>query len=625
MPPRFVTTLKPSFTFTGNGGTVSARMLVARGPAGADGVNGTNGAPGATGPVGPSGGPLPPGGTDGQVVVKSGAGTVWGAQQVAKDSIVYLSTDYANIQAAITAAPAGSTVLVPPGSYTITTPLTISKALTVRGPGATITQTTAATNGITVTSSNVTLDGFTLAGTGSTFANTTGINVAATEAAIVTGLRLVRVTVKNWNKYAVYMSSCTGFEISHCTITNIGYGALMLEACRDGSITDNLIDTLTQPAGWVNSYGIAMGRVSTSSLAVSPRSARILCSRNIIKNVPSWEGIDTHGGESLTITDNQVTNCRVGIALVAGANTSGVDTYAPLNMVCSNNTVDSLTSAGTMVAGIELVGASDASGYYEYATGTVTGNVVIDYGRQNQSLDAAYLFYVTRGVTVTGNVAVRPSPTGFSVYNANEDMVLSGNTVIDAWTTALAFSVAVYLNSERNTVVVQGNRMVRGDKTATIVNGRGLWVGTAASNVVIDGGNDFTLATLPYVATDGCVKYDHRGVQSAWVGALPTRGVWQRGSQLNSTLAAASTFPGWVVTTAGGLSSATWAASTAYAAGAWVKTSTGKVLEVRTAGTSSASEPAPTVIGATATDGTVTWVYRSATAAVTKTMPALGA
>lgn len=43
------------------------------------------------------------------------------------------------------------------------------------------------------------------------------------------------------------------------------------------------------------------------------------------------------------------------------------------------------------------------------------------------------------------------------------------------------------------------------------------------------------------------------------------------------------------------------------------------------AGTSGSTQPNPTVIGASATDGGATWAYRSATAAVFKTMAVLGA
>lgn len=56
-----------------------------------------------------------------------------------------------------------------------------------------------------------------------------------------------------------------------------------------------------------------------------------------------------------------------------------------------------------------------------------------------------------------------------------------------------------------------------------------------------------------------------------------------------------------------------WAASTAYALGAFVRLSGGATLEVTTAGTSGTTEPAaPAAVGGTVTNGTVTFTRRPA-------------
>lgn len=57
------------------------------------------------------------------------------ANYVLKHDIVYRVVDYANPQAAIDAAPAGAVVLFPPGSVTITTALSVTKSLSLRGQG----------------------------------------------------------------------------------------------------------------------------------------------------------------------------------------------------------------------------------------------------------------------------------------------------------------------------------------------------------------------------------------------------------------------------------------------------------------------------------------------------------
>lgn len=69
-----------------------------------------------------------------------------------------------------------------------------------------------------------------------------------------------------------------------------------------------------------------------------------------------------------------------------------------------------------------------------------------------------------------------------------------------------------------------------------------------------------------------------------------------------------------------GASEGTWATSTAYTKGQWIKLSGGEVLECTTAGTSHGStEPAaPGSLGGTVSDGTVTWTLRSSTSVAWK-------
>lgn len=55
------------------------------------------------------------------------------------------------------------------------------------------------------------------------------------------------------------------------------------------------------------------------------------------------------------------------------------------------------------------------------------------------------------------------------------------------------------------------------------------------------------------------------------------------------------------------LQTGTWTATTAYTLGTSVELSGGQELQVTVAGTSAASQPTAPAVGATVTDGTVTW------------------
>lgn len=100
-----------------------------------------------------------------------------------------------------------------------------------------------------------------------------------------------------------------------------------------------------------------------------------------------------------------------------------------------------------------------------------------------------------------------------------------------------------------------------------------------------------------------------------YVTNVPVRGVWPQAQEVFRDPPAVASPKSWICTVAGGASSATWAATTAYTLGTWIKTSTGKVLECTVAGTSGAVEPAPVNVGDVIVDGGVTWVTRSLTSA----------
>lgn len=96
-------------------------------------------------------------------------------------------------------------------------------------------------------------------------------------------------------------------------------------------------------------------------------------------------------------------------------------------------------------------------------------------------------------------------------------------------------------------------------------------------------------------------------------GAAPAKGIYRRGMRWAASAPASTQPKGWVQTSNGALSAATWVATTAVTAGVWWKLADGRVLRYLTAGTTGAAEPNPSTIGTTGSDGTATWEYMSAT------------
>jgi hypothetical protein len=103
---------------------------------------------------------------------------------------------------------------------------------------------------------------------------------------------------------------------------------------------------------------------------------------------------------------------------------------------------------------------------------------------------------------VSKNRVVNPSPNGVLLNNNNQGTLVLDNTVVDSWATATAFTAAVYVAGVNQSITVQGNRAVRADKTATLINNRGLFLATAATAATVFvqyGSNHFKDCTNPLI------------------------------------------------------------------------------------------------------------------------------
>lgn len=133
---------------------------------------------------------------------------------------------------------------------------------------------------------------------------------------------------------------------------------------------------------------------------------------------------------------------------------------------------------------------------------------------------------------------------------------------------------------------------------------------------------------LPNIrSTGGGVTFDPIPVEefaqchsNAWgigagylIGSVPNKGIFRRNMSWRNSAPAVGTPRGWTQIANGGLSSATWAANTSVAAGVWGRLADGRVIRYSVAGTTGSTEPNPTTLGETGTDGTASWEYMATT------------
>ena len=253
---------------------------------------------------------------------------------------------------ALDTVPAGATFTCPEGDrYKLTGPVNLKKAVTIEG-GEFLPHNTG--RGLNITASDVTIRGskFTSSSAANPDASHQIIAAVGTSSAPLRRVTVDKVIIDKSRHQGVRLEWCEDVKVTGCTITDFQYGAVMLISVTRGEVSGCIIRNGLQEGTLVNAYGIAATDLVNT---VAGRSKDILITRNVVDNIPRWEGIDTHGGERITITDNIITRCRDGIAAVAGNSSRAT---APKDLVISGNTIDSLGITSPRSA-IRLYGITD--------------------------------------------------------------------------------------------------------------------------------------------------------------------------------------------------------------------------------------------------------------------------
>ena len=409
-----------------------------------------------------------------------------------------------SIQSAIDNAPSGATLYFPPGNYVSNSQININKPLTILGYGATLSTTSTNIAQLNVTASDVTILGLRIVGAGGSYVSGShGIKaVGSSWATPLRNLTIRDVEVSDQKFRGIYVQYARGVHIDNCFVRNIVYSGIGFWSVQEGSITNCRIQNITN-SGYVNNnaYGIELSRNSTGSLSTDPRTQDIAVIGNLVTDVPTWEGIDTHAGQRLRIIGNTVLRCNYGIAIVGGNGTDGTPAYAPIDVLVANNTVHSGVSDGSRLAGIQFAGATSGGTAREYARGAVIGNTVINHGNDagGSSYQGAIRCHTSRGLAVSNNLIIEPAVVGINFVVNNIAFVCQGNMIFESWANAFSTTASIICRDGGNVGQVIGNiHRPTGAKTASVKNHRGLWVANDTNTQVEIHGNFFN-TTLPLV------------------------------------------------------------------------------------------------------------------------------
>lgn len=389
-------------------------------------------------------------------------------------------------------------------TYLVTASLTLPNNTYLRN--GVINCTTAATRILSITGSNVTVDGITINGRHAeptSFSGEYAIEVIGTSAsAPVTDLVVKNVTIRNVGMYGLHLKWVEDFYLFNNSIYGVGYAGIGCTSAIRGTIASNNIDTVPVSAVFSdNGYGIFLSRSETDSLLTDPHTTDVKVVGNRVHGVP-WEGIDTHGGLNIVISDNTVTRCGIGIASVGSDNSANVTTWAPRNIVISNNTIDSQVDDGSAKAGISLAGASDLS--LQQFSGIVSANCILRHGKESDSTTGAIRVRNTNSLTIANNIIYQPSPHGICLLNDNFGIVVIGNVIIDQWSATVSSAAAITLRAGHCSGVVNSNtHRNEGSKAAALhKNARGYDVSLSTNLNILFGINKLDECSIPVNGTN---------------------------------------------------------------------------------------------------------------------------
>lgn len=352
------------------------------------------------------------------------------------------ATGVADSSAAFAAARAlSAAVVVPPGIYKLASPWVLAANSDVHFIGHPTLNFTAGTGaGVNITGGNVKLRGrATLDGqlstdsylSGHTAIQTSGSTAASTFDNIV----IDELTITNWGDTGIHATHTTRFAAARNKISRVGRGGVMLLSATGARVNFNKIENVTPGSGgtapYLNAYGITFTRNATDSLVTDPVSEDCEAIGNDIDGVPTWEGIDTHGGKNIRILHNTVKNCLLGVGVVPS--NGPLPTYvSAVDVLIQGNSIDGANASGPGKSnGIYMSPASFAAGVSSGMR--AIGNILRNCGTNDPATFAqgsAIYCSMTNAPVVADNMISNSDWSAINLENIVTDAVVSGNQIV---------------------------------------------------------------------------------------------------------------------------------------------------------------------------------------------------
>lgn len=245
-------------------------------------------------------------------------------------------------------------------------------------------------------------------------------------------------------------------EIYNCTYAGV-LGTSLLDYEYEANDVHDIEPGYGGVAPKLNAYGLG----ATIDSGGDPVSTFGRIRSNSISNVPTWTGIDTHGGADLLVEGNRLNGCRIGMGITLAG------TVAPDKITIRGNNVISLGTGGSLKPGPTLSIAGASGGAFARRM-VVTGNNLDGGGWwDGTTLDCSVSIQQVMGLSFTGNVISNSNARCLGLFYQILSSQFSGNVFDQCLVATTETPMMVQTQSTTVDVGFDGNHFATDTGVAT--------------------------------------------------------------------------------------------------------------------------------------------------------------
>ena len=358
----------------------------------------------------------------------------------------------------------GGDVYFPPGTYRVVSSLEVFSETMLRGAGAgqSVIFQAVSDGGATLelNGDHIIISDLSVVGPNTTndvyIAGETGIQASAPDGERFQHIQIRDSEVIGFGSHGIRLHRVDDVIVSGNHVYRIGFAGIACLSCFDVRVDNNLVESVKpgSPSAQ-NAYGIIFSYQGGQPTLDDPPPQRCIAHTNTVRDVPSWEGLDTHDGCFITFSNNIVEGCRLGIH--AGGTAGGAAVGVTMH--------DISIVGNTLVASGDIqhlhygISATGYDGHLAYNI-AVADNIIQGFGTLHpNATSGAVEIYYTRGVAVSGNVLKNYANCAIMFYRDNTSFICSGN-IIDSDGTPGGEGVcySVWAKENENWGLISGNQ-----------------------------------------------------------------------------------------------------------------------------------------------------------------------